>query len=117
MDDLSGTVSLWKTLFYMVLTDADEGETHLHELSQLAQKDPEFYKYLQENDKELLDFDPNASGGMDDDGMEGLEYQQGGDDAELEETPILTKGVLKSWQKALLEVRLSHCCCRNLYLR
>lgn len=87
----------------------DEGQTHLHELSALAQKDPEFYKYLQENDRELLDFDPGQDGaevdseGEDDGGfdMDGVE----GDDGEDDRLPPLTMGILKGWQKALLEVR------------
>jgi hypothetical protein len=96
------------TEFYGRVLDSrqsDEGEAHLHELSQLAQKDPEFYKYLQENDRELLEFNPSAKGG--DDVMEGVEgARDDDDDVELEETPILTKDVLKNWQKALLEVIL-----------
>jgi nucleolar complex protein 2 len=41
---------------------ADEAglETHLGDLKALAEKDPEFYKYLQENDKELLEFADDA---------------------------------------------------------
>lgn len=71
---------------------SDEGDAHIQELSKLAEKDPEFYKYLQENDKELLEFDPNA-----------LEVDESpeADDA----VPILTKETLKTWQKALLEQR------------
>lgn len=69
----------------------------MHDLSKLAEKDPEFYKYLQENDKELLKFDP---GDAVDDEIEGEE------DVEMEgETlPILTKDILRGWQKALLDV-------------
>ena len=34
---------------------------HKEDLNALAQKDPEFYKYLKENDAELLDFDDNEN--------------------------------------------------------
>lgn len=38
----------------------DDAETHKEELVALADKDPEFYKYLKENDAELLDFAEDA---------------------------------------------------------
>ncbi|PCH43014.1 Noc2-domain-containing protein [Wolfiporia cocos MD-104 SS10] len=77
----------------------DEGEAHLQELSKLAEKDPEFYKYLQENDKELLDFNPDEAA---DDG----EDEEGEDeDMERESVPVLNKQILLKWQKALLEQR------------
>ncbi|KAI6117964.1 Noc2-domain-containing protein [Pisolithus sp. B1] len=81
----------------------DEGTAHVAELSKLAEKDPEFYKYLQENDKELLEFDPNQS---DEDEDEDEQIDQDGDtDMDAESTPILTNEILQKWKKALLEHR------------
>ena len=82
----------------MVIDDDDEGKAHLMELSKLAEKDPEFFKYLQENDQELLDFDPDAMDAAADDD-EGDEFGSGS-------APVLTKQILQTWQKALLEVCL-----------
>ena len=81
------------------------------ELSKLAEKDPEFFKYLQENDRELLEFSLNDAAAGDGEDMEG----EG--PAEEDRTPVLTKEILQKWQKALLDVR-EHvislfCLCRS----
>ena len=70
------------------------------ELSKLAEKDPEFYKYLQENDRELLEFSVNDANAAADDEDEDEEAM------EEDTTPVLTKEILQRWQKALLDVRL-----------
>ncbi|KAI8972566.1 Noc2-domain-containing protein [Trametes punicea] len=75
----------------------DEGAAHLIELSKLAEKDPEFYKYLQENDRELLEFNPDDANMQDED-----EDEQ---PMEEDKTPVLTKDILQRWQKALLDHR------------
>ena len=44
-------------------SDSDSGddiEAHKEQLAALADKDPEFYKYLKDNDAELLDFAEDA---------------------------------------------------------
>ncbi|KAI6046626.1 Noc2-domain-containing protein [Pisolithus marmoratus] len=79
----------------------DEGTTHVAELSRLAEKDPEFYKYLQENDKELLQFDPNQSDEEDDEQVD----EDGDTEMDSESLPILTNETLQRWKKALLEHR------------
>lgn len=80
----------------------DEAMAHKLELEKLAQQDPEFYKYLQENDKELLDFDVSDDEGeeLDEDAMDIAEE-------EGEKAPTLTSDILRRWQKALLEVGIS----------
>lgn len=71
------------------------------ELSKLAENDPEFYKYLQEHDRELLDFN------MDDDDNDVSDNADDVAGPEGEQLPILTEKILRSWQKSLLDVRIT----------
>ena len=80
---------------------SDDGRAHITELSKLAEKDPEFYKYLQENDQELLDFDLDKTSDDEDEPDEDGDVEMEGD-----AVPVLTRPILQKWQKALLEVSL-----------
>lgn len=72
--------------------ELDEDE-HVADLRQLAEKDPEFYKYLQENDQDLLKF---GQGGDADDA----------DDVDADDAvPTVTKELLRRWQRDLLQHR------------
>ncbi|CAE6453743.1 unnamed protein product [Rhizoctonia solani] len=72
--------------------DQDEGQAHAMDLAQLQKNDPEFYKYLQDNDRELLDFKPDE-----------MEFEDDEDMEESDEKPVLTSEILKSWQRSLIE--------------
>ncbi|GAA6057963.1 hypothetical protein JCM3770_000653 [Rhodotorula araucariae] len=107
------------------LSDA-EGQ-HMADIAALAQNDPEFYKYLQENDPELLGFAEQDGAGApddDDDDDEEEEEEDMSDEESQEEgkkakkgkgkekekvrkvrDDILTKDMLRSWQKNILETR------------
>ncbi|KAH9033113.1 Noc2-domain-containing protein [Lactarius pseudohatsudake] len=80
----------------------DDGTAHMLELSELAEKDPEFYKYLQEHDRELLDFNMDHG---DDDNDDVSDNADGATGPEGEQLPSLTEKILLSWQKSLLETR------------
>jgi nucleolar complex protein 2 len=89
----------------------DEGEAHRMELSALAEKDPEFYKYLQENDKELLEFQTGPKPRVeqmdnDDEDVEMSEEEEDAESGDDAKAPLLTSDILRKWQKALLEVCL-----------
>lgn len=92
--------------FAQALTCVDEGATHMLELSKLAEKDPEFYRYLQEHDRELLEFNVD-----DDDHVDDADDDDD-DVAEPDATqlPVLTENILRTWQKSLLEVGQQSVC-------
>ena len=75
--------------------DIEDAEAHAQDLAQLAEKDPEFYKYLQENDQELLHFGQG----------EDEEEEEDEEKEEEEDERLLTMDMLQQWQKSLLRHR------------
>ncbi|GAA5832080.1 hypothetical protein JCM11251_002810 [Rhodosporidiobolus azoricus] len=104
------------------LDDDDASSTvsagqHMADLRALAEKDPDFYKYLQENDAELLGFEEGGDDvAMDQDDSEDHEDEdeeeggkskkgKGKERATKKKETVLTKEILRGWQKSILETR------------
>ncbi|KAF8458100.1 Noc2p family-domain-containing protein [Terfezia claveryi] len=102
-------------------------ENHKADIAGLAEADPEFYKYLQQNDSELLDFDELPSIGelsegesseeegarkkkskkqkkkKSDGGDDGAEEEEEEEEGEKSKAEEVTKAHVKKWKKALTE--------------
>jgi len=74
-------------------------EEHKEQLENLKEMDPEFYEYLQQTDKELLDFD--MSEGEEDEEEEEEEEQLGDAPLKTVERTITTE-MVESWTKAVI---------------
>lgn len=90
---------------------SDEEEDHAQDLAKLAKKDPEFFKYLQENDQELLDFGIDGTGEDEDMEEEVSAVKKGKRKVVEKQAEIVTSAMLKGWQKSILQVS-----CRVTYI-
>jgi nucleolar complex protein 2 len=111
-----------------VASDSDDGESEEEvtgmskaAMDALAEKDPSFYKYLQENDKEALEFDEDADlaevdglSGTDDESPKKKkqkkskkavteEEEEASDEDEAVDTDEVTKAMVTKWKKAMEE--------------
>lgn len=84
----------------------DDPEAHKKQLEALAEKDPEFHKFLQENDAELLNFE---DAGLDEiDGLSESEVEDDGPKKKKQKkdahgTNEVTKATIKKWTVAMKE--------------
>lgn len=100
--------------------DAEDDDAGMNQetMDALAEKDPEFYKFLKENDPDALDFDDNAdlaevdelSAGEDSEAEEEEEQpkkkskkSKGGDEEPEAESNELTKAIVAGWRKSMKE--------------
>ncbi|OAL38872.1 hypothetical protein AYO20_01623 [Fonsecaea nubica] len=86
----------------------DESGDHKTQLAALAEKDPEFYKYLQENDAELLEFDEDDDlAGVDDLSEEEpptkKQKTKGSQKDDPETAGDVTLAMVKKWKTSLAE--------------
>ena len=90
-----------------------EMEMDKQDLEDLKKEDPEFYKYLKDNDKDLLDFNPvnpmdMVSSDEDDEDKEEAEREKKDKDKEKTQLEVeVTIEMVKSWEKNMMQEKPS----------
>ncbi|KAL6237756.1 Noc2p family-domain-containing protein [Aspergillus navahoensis] len=89
-------------------SELDDAETHKKDIEALKEKDPEFYKYLQENDAELLEFGDLAevdalSEGEEEQDEEPAKKKKKKAAKEAEQASDLTVATVQKWQNLMEE--------------
>jgi nucleolar complex protein 2 len=81
----------------------DVEDSHKRDLEELKAKDPEFYKYLQEHDQELLNFgdDDAEEDAEDEEAKESADAPAAEEEEDKTEAKILTLQLISSWAKDL----------------
>lgn len=77
------------------------------ELAALEQKDPEFFKYLKQNDSDLLNFDPDAEPEEQapDTDDESMDENAAGQPAERTKKDVVSMVQLRKWQAGIIQSR------------
>ncbi|PGG97284.1 hypothetical protein AJ79_09270 [Helicocarpus griseus UAMH5409] len=91
-------------------SDVDDMDAHMEQLEALKDKDPEFYKYLKENDAELLDFrdhgdlaEVDGLSDAEEDRPKKKKKAKVEEVDEDEDSSTITLSMVKKWQKSMKE--------------
>jgi len=81
------------------IDSGDDEDTHKEDLAKLAEKDPEFHKFLKENDADLLDFEQDNF-----DNIELSDDEESDPESEIAQDRSLDLATVEKWEKAILEL-------------